>query len=153
MDIAGEIAAHPFFEPLPDEHVAVVAGCGRNEHVAAGTLLARTGDPADRFYLVRRGAVALEVHDPGRGGVTVQTLHEGDVLGWSWLFPPYRWQFDARVVREASLIAFDGVCLRGKCDADPRLGYDLMKRFAEVITRRFTETRLQLLDVYGREHA
>ena len=73
------------------------------------------------------------------------------MLGWSWLFPPYRWQFDARATAETSAIALDGACLRGKCDDDSALGYRLMQRFAQLIQQRLQQTRLQLLDVYGRD--
>ena len=79
----------------------------------------------------------------------IETLHEGDVVGWSWLFEPYRWQMDARVTRAAALVTFDGECLRGKCDADHELGYQLMRRFAASVIDRLQATRLQLLDVYG----
>lgn len=143
------IAATPIFAGLADTHLALIAGCGRNEHVAAGTVLLREGEPADRFFLIRRGAVVLEVHAPGRGGLPIETLHAGDVVGWSWLFAPYRWQLDGRALEACDLITFDGACLRGKCETDHELGYQLMKRFAGNIVARLQATRLQLLDVYG----
>jgi hypothetical protein len=93
--------------------------------------------------------VALEIHVPARGSVTIETLHDGDLLGWSWLFPPYRWSFDAKALGETSLISFDGACLRGKCESDPVLGYELMKRISQVIIDRLQATRMRLLDVYG----
>ena len=79
------------------------------------------------FYAIRHGSVALELHVPARDAVTIDTLHDGDLLGWSWLFPPYRWEFDGRAREDTALISFDGACLRGKCDADHELGYELMK--------------------------
>jgi hypothetical protein len=81
--------------------------------------------------------------------VVIGTLEAGEVLGWSWLFAPYHWHFDARAVGVVRATAFDGACLRGKCDDDPRLGYELMRRFAAVMIDRLQWTRLQLLDVYG----
>jgi CRP/FNR family transcriptional regulator, cyclic AMP receptor protein len=142
------IAAAPVFDGLPREQLEVIAGCGRNEHVAGGTMLFRQGEPAERFYLIRRGSVALEVQAPGRT-LMIETLHAGDAVGWSWLFGPYRWQLDARAVEPCELIGFDGVCLRGKCETDHDLGYELMRRFAENLVDRLQATRLQLLDVYG----
>jgi len=71
------------------------------------------------------------------------------VLGWSWLFPPYRWHFDAHATTVVRATAFDGTCLRGKCDADPALGYELTSRFAQTLIERLQWTRLRLLDVYG----
>ncbi len=143
------IAAAPLFDGLAEPHLALIAGCGANEHFAAGTELFREGAPAERFFLIREGAVALEVTAPGRGPLVIETLHRGDVVGWSWLFEPYRWEFDARTQEPTRVVTFDGACLRGKCEADHELGYQLMRRFAASITDRLQATRLQLLDVYG----
>ena len=94
--------------------------------------------------------MVLEVSAPGRGPLLIETLQPGDVVGWSWLFPPYRWQLDGRTTEPSELIAFDGACLRGKSDEDHELGYQLMRRFAANVVDRLQATRLQLLDVYGR---
>lgn len=142
------IASAPIFDGLQREQLEVIAGCGRNEHVEPGAFLLRRGDPAERFFLIRRGTVALEVQAPGHT-LTIETLHAGDPVGLSWLFAPYRWQLDARALEPCELIGFDGVCLRGKCEADHDLGYQLMRRFAENLVHRLQATRLQLLDVYG----
>lgn len=99
--------------------------------------------------MIRRGAVAIETFVPPRHAVTIETIHEGDLLGWSWLVPPYRTVFDARALGSVGAIAFDGACLRGKCEEDPVLGQELMRRFAQVIVERLQATRLRLLDVYG----
>jgi hypothetical protein len=93
--------------------------------------------------------VQLEIFAPGRGAVTIQTVDEGDVVGWSWLFPPFRWHFDARALDSVRAVAFDGACLRDKCDDDHSLGYELLRRFSPVMLARLQATRLQLLDVYG----
>ena len=143
------IAESPVFAGLAPAHLQLIAGCARNEHVDAGTLLFRAGGAADRFFLIRSGTLALEIAAPAGAPVVIETLHDGDVAGWSWLFPPYRWHFDGRVTLPTSLIGFDGACLRGKCDADHELGYELMRRFAGAIEERLQATRLQLLDVYG----
>jgi CRP/FNR family transcriptional regulator, cyclic AMP receptor protein len=143
------IGASPVFAGLAAAHLAVIAGCAVNERFAAGVQLFREGAPADRFYLIREGAVALEVDAPGHGTLVIETLHRGEVVGWSWLFEPYRWEFDGRVTALARVVRFDGACLRAKCEADHELGYELMKRFAACITERLQATRLQLLDVYG----
>jgi CRP/FNR family transcriptional regulator, cyclic AMP receptor protein len=147
--LADLVAESPTFSGMAPERLAIVTGCASNTGFDAGETIFREGDPADVFYLVRTGTVALEIHAPGRGGLTIETLHEGDVLGWSWLFPPHRWQFDARALAPVRAVAFDGACLRGKSEADPALGYDLMTRFARVMVERLQATRLRLLDVYG----
>jgi CRP/FNR family cyclic AMP-dependent transcriptional regulator len=143
------IAAAPLFDGLSDAHLTLIAGCGANERFAAGAELFREGGRADRFFLIREGSVALELDAPGRGTLVIETLQAGEVVGWSWLFEPYRWQFDARAREPIGVVAFDGACLRGKCEADHELGYQLMRRFAGSITERLQATRLQLLDVYG----
>ncbi len=143
------MAATEMFAALDDRLLRLVAGCGTNEHVAAGAYLFREGEPAERFFLIRNGTVALEVVTPGRGAVVIETLHPGDIVGWSWLFAPHRWKFDGRAVAPTRTIAFDGTCLRRKCDVDHELGYQLMRRFAAVAVERLQATRLQLLDVYA----
>jgi CRP/FNR family transcriptional regulator, cyclic AMP receptor protein len=143
----------PVFAGLGDAQLALIAGCARNTRVPAGELLFRSGDPADRFFLIRKGRIALEVYAAGRRPIIVETLEDGEVVGWSWLFAPYRWQLDARAQLASSLIEFDGACLRGKCDADHELGYQLMSRFAAIVVDRLQATRVQLLDLYGHARA
>ena len=140
----------PFFAGLSDEHLELIAGCGTNQHFDANDILFREGDQADNFYVIRHGTVALETFVPARGSITIETLEEGELIGWGWLFPPFRWHFDARALEVVRATAFDGACLRGKCDADPVLGYQLMSRFAQVLIERLQWTRLRLLDIYGR---
>jgi CRP-like cAMP-binding protein len=147
--IEGLLAEVPLLQGLEATSLAQLAGCASNVHFDEGTLLFREGDPADIFYAVRHGAVALEMFVPARGAVTIETLEAGEVLGWSWLFPPYRWHFDARALTAIRATAFDGACLRGKCEQDPALGYELMSRFSQVLIERLQWTRLRLLDVYG----
>jgi len=147
------IAAAPIFEGLAPEHLALIAGCASNERFAAGEYLFHEGRAAERFFLIRHGAVSLEVAAPGRGALVIETLHQGDVAGWSWLFEPYRWELDARASEPTAVVAFDGLCLRGKCEVDHELGYQLMRRFAASLTERLQATRLQLLDVYGHARA
>jgi CRP-like cAMP-binding protein len=144
------IADVPTFAGLEREQLELIAGCGSNDHAEAGALLLREGDPADTFFLIRHGMVALEVHAPGRGPLRIETLGAGEVVGWSWLFAPYRWQLDARALEPCSLVVFDAACLRGKVERDHELGYQLMARFAANLVDRLQATRFQLLDVYGR---
>lgn len=150
MQQLDEILAHvPFFEGMPEAELALIAGCGRNVHFEAAETIFRQGDPADHFYVIRHGAVAVGNFVPPRGELVVETLEAGELLGWSWLFPPYRSHFDARSLSAVRATEFDGACLRDKCAADPELGYDLMSRFAQVLIERLQWTRLRLLDVYG----
>lgn len=143
------LAAHPFFEGLEAPHLATVVGCTMNVKFEAGEFIFREGTPADRFYVLRHGTVGVEVFVPGRGAVTLETLNAGEVLGWSWLFPPFKAHFDARALTLVRALALDGACLRGKCEDDPAFGYGLMKRFAPVLIQRLDAARMQLMDLYG----
>jgi CRP-like cAMP-binding protein len=139
----------PVFAGLAPAQLEVIAGCGQNTAFEPGEYVFREGGPAETFYVVRQGRVTLETFVPSRGAVAIQTIDEGDVLGWSWLFSPYRWHFDARALDPIRAIAFDGACLRGKVEADHELGYELLRRFSAIVLRRLQATRLQLMDVYG----
>ena len=143
------LADSPARANLPPEHRATMAGCARLHVFYPGDRLLREGDPADEFFLIRRGAVAIETEVPGRGTVTLETLGPGEILGWSWLVPPYRSAFGARALDAVHVIALDGACLRGKCERDPALGFDLLKVIATVFVRRLEETRMRLLDLYS----
>lgn len=139
----------PVFAGLSNEHAAQLAGCAQTTGWDAGEILFHEGDPADTFYVVRRGRVALELHVPTGGALTIETIEAGEVVGWSWLFPPHRWHFDGRAVTPVRAVAVDGACLRAKCERDPALGYELMQRFSQVMLERLQATRLRLADVYG----
>ena len=143
------LAEAPSFEGMSPEHLDLIAGCAQNRAFEEGDYLLREGDAADVFYVIRHGRVAMEIFVPQRGGLTLETIDDGDLLGWSWLMPPYRNHLDARAVETTHTVAFDAACLRGKCDQDPVLGYELMRRFIPVIVERLQATRIRLLDVYG----
>lgn len=147
--MAGLVAGADLFADLDPNDLALIAGCGRNTGFDAGAYLFREGEAADEFYLIREGRVALELYAPGQGPLVLDTLDPGDVVGWSWLFPPFRWHLDARAVGPIRAVAFDGACLRGKCEADPRLGYQLVRRFAAVLQDRLQAARVRLLDLYA----
>ena len=139
----------PLFEGLTQEDLELIAGCGSNVQFREGELLFKDGDQADTFFVLRHGSIALETFVPTRGAVMIETLEAGEVVGWAWLFPPYKWHFDARALSDVRATSFDGECLRDKCDTDPRFGYDVMSRFTQVVIKRLQWTRQRLLDVYG----
>jgi CRP/FNR family transcriptional regulator, cyclic AMP receptor protein len=143
------IGEHAFFAGLDARYLSLLVGCAANLRYESGQMLFSQGEEANQFYLVRGGKVAVEIHSPARGALTVQTLLPGEVLGWSWLVPPYRWRFDARALEPVRVLALDGKCLRTKCEQDHDLGYELFKRLSQVMTQRLEATRLQLLDVYA----
>lgn len=143
------LATHPFFAGLEPGYLALLTGCASNASFGAGETIFSQGGAADSFYLLRDGKVALEFPTPGGGRLVIDTLDAGDVLGASWLITPYQWHYDAHALVATRAFALDAVCLRGKCEADPALGYDLMKRFAAVMQERLQAAQLQLADMYG----
>lgn len=143
------VKEHPFFAGLDEDFCTLVCGCARNVRFDAGQYLFHEGEDADQLYLLRHGRVALEIAIPGRGPMTIQTLRAGEIVGVSWLFPPYRWTNDAKALEQVRAIAMDATCLRNKCEGDHDLGYDLMKRVVPILIDRLHNTRIQILDVYG----
>ncbi len=143
------LAEAPAFSGMSPEHLELIAGCAQNRTFQGGEYLMREGDPADSFFVIRHGRVAMEIFVPQRGAVTIETIDDGDLLGWSWLVPPFRGHLDARALGTVHTVVFDAACLRGKSDTDPVLGYELMRRFIPVIVERLQATRVRLLDVYG----
>lgn len=143
------VREHRFFSGLGEDVIQLVAGCARNVRFDAGKYLYREGDPADEFFLIRHGRVALEMAAPGRAAVTFRTEPEGEVVGLSWLIPPHRWAYDARALDIVRAIGIDAKCLRGKCESDHDFGYAMMMRFVPVLVERLQATQLQVLDVYG----
>jgi CRP-like cAMP-binding protein len=142
------VSEHPFFADLEEGFCTLVAGCAKNVRFEAGQYLFHEGEAADQLYLIRHGRVALELAAPGHA-MTFQTLGEGEIVGVSWLIPPYRWAYDAKALELTRAIAMDANCLRGKCEDDHDLGYELMKRFMPILLQRLHATRMQILDVYG----
>ena len=143
------LAQHPFLQGLDPAMLSLIVGCASNVQYDANQMLFEEGDEATQFFIIRSGNVAIEMNVPGRGAVTIQTIGEGEILGWSWLLAPYLWHFTARAAELTRAIALDGTCLRRKCEQDAPLGYELLKRFAHVLEDRIESMRLQLLDIYS----
>jgi CRP/FNR family transcriptional regulator, cyclic AMP receptor protein len=148
QSIEEELAGTRMFRNLTPEQIKAIAGLGDEVEYTDGRALMVEGDPADSFFLIRDGFVALEIQAPA-GSITIETLHNGDPVGWSWLFEPYLTHFDARSRGVTRAIRFDAAELRRRCAEDAQLGYELMRSFTSVIVERLHATRLQLLDVYG----
>lgn len=140
---------HPFISDLEDEYLQTLLSCASNVTYSDGDYLFREGEEATKFFLIRTGKVALELHASERGTIRIETIGPGEVLGWSWLISPFRWHFDAIAVEDIRAFALDGKCLRTKCESDHDFGYEMYKRFSKILEHRIKITRLQLLDVYG----
>lgn len=148
-DLTQLLAEQPLFSDLGNDIFALVAGCARNEHFGVDDYLFRTGESADRFFLVRRGLVALELVRTAGSRLIVDTVPSGGIVGLSWLVPPYRWNLDARAVEETSAVSVDASCLRRKCEEEPRIGYLLLQRVSSALYERMQAARVRMADVYG----
>lgn len=140
---------YPFFEGLEERCLEVLAECATNVQFEEGEFILRQGEAANQLLIIRQGSVIVETYSPGRGPITIQTLEKGDILGWSWLVPPYLWCYDARALEKTRAISFDAICLRAKCDEDHSLGYELFKRLVPIIDQRMQAARMQLVNLYG----
>lgn len=141
-------ADHPFLQGLSEPQRLRLAAGGRPFTAAAGDRLVREGEPAAAFYLLAAGHVAVSAHLGKRGQAPIQTLGPGEVVGWSWLLPPFRWQFDARASDAVQGWVLDAAWLREQCEQDHDLGYHVLKQLVAVLSGRLAATRLQQLDVY-----
>lgn len=145
------LAEHPFFKNLEKSYLELIVGCAANVRFEPGQFIFREGEEANQFYIVRQGKVAIEISPPGGDPIILQTVSDGEILGWSWMIPPYHWQFDAQAVELTRAITLDGKCLRNKCQEDHSFGYELLTRLLPIIGRGLEATRIQLLDVYGNQ--
>jgi CRP/FNR family cyclic AMP-dependent transcriptional regulator len=135
---------HAFLKGLSERHLMILASGARPFSGTTGAHLFHEGAPAQAFYLIQSGRVALETRSPKGGETLLQTLGPGEVVGWSWLVPPHRWQFDCRVLDNVQGIVFDGAWLRELCESDHELGYQLLKHLLAVIASRLAATRHRL---------
>jgi CRP/FNR family cyclic AMP-dependent transcriptional regulator len=144
------LAVHPFVVGMDETQLRRMGECVTGvARFTTDQMVFHSGGVARSLYLIRSGDVALEVPAPGGGTRIVGTLHGGDTLGWSWLFPPYRWAFDARALAPTEAIAIDGETLRQCVGNDHELGFHVVWRVAREMADRLQATRLQMLDVYG----
>jgi CRP/FNR family transcriptional regulator, cyclic AMP receptor protein len=148
-ELEAQVAAHPFLIGIGAHHIRLLADCAMRSQFAAGQAIFQKGETANRFYLIERGRVALE-SSTGSEVVRIDEVGAGDLLGWSWIFPPYVWHFDARAIQPTTAIFLHGTILREYCDADPALGYELFKRMSEVMMRRLQAARTKFSESMSR---
>ena len=145
------LSEHPVLKGLESQYIDLLVGCASNVRFNPGTFVFMEGEEASQFYFIRHGKIALEVNSP-TGPVEVQTLKAGDILGWAWFSPPYHWCSDAHVVELTSAIAFDGNCLRAKCEKDKKLGYEFMKLILLIMVQEFESTQLKIKEIAMKDH-
>ncbi len=135
------LKTYPFFDGMEDRLLEALVGCATNLRFDEDERIFKQGQPATHLYFIRQGKVSLELTRRSGISVSLETLHVGDVLGWSWMFEPHQWQFDARPLELTRVIAIDSECLEAKCNETPELGYELMRRLAGVVVRRLQAAR------------
>ncbi len=143
--LSDAITNHAFFHGMKPEHLASLAHGAKTARFNAGDVLFREGEPANQFYLIESGRIVLEGHEPADGTILVQTVGGGEVVGWSWLFPPFVWHFQARAIEPVSVIILSGAHLLVAAERNHDFGYELMKRVAQLVIQRLQATRKQLL--------
>jgi CRP/FNR family transcriptional regulator, cyclic AMP receptor protein len=146
--MATRVALHPFLAGMNHTQLALLTDCAMASHIKSGQVIFREGDIANRFYLIESGKVVLESGNDSGESLVVDTIGAGDLLGWSWMFPPYCWRFTARAVEPTEAIFFYGTILREYCERDPSLGYELLKRMAPVMIKRMQAARQRMLAIH-----
>ena len=143
------ISAHDFFSGLNQDVIEALSDFATERHVSAGEALFQQGKPADKFYLLRNGKVSIQVPALVGPPLELQILGESQILGWSWLIPPYRWNFQARAVEDTDVIEFDGSAILARCEQDAEFGYELLKRFTGLMSARLEAARLKMMDQWN----
>ena len=144
--LLASLSGETFFAGLKKDYLEFLAGSAHRKHIKAGTVLFQQGVHADRFWLVLDGKISVEVPAIQGPALQLQKLGSGKMLGWSWLIPPYRWDFQARCVSDAEVIEFDGKAILDRCEKDNTFGYDLFKRFTGLMSERLVAARRKMMD-------
>lgn len=145
--MATRVALHPFLAGMNREQLALLTDCAIPVQFKKGQIIFREGEMANRFYLIESGRIILESNDEHSNGVVIDTIGAGDLLGWSWMFPPYTWRFTARAIEPSSAIFLYGTILREYCERDHLLGYELFKRMAPIMIKRMQSAREKIVSL------
>lgn len=148
QDLEHILQRQKYLENLNPEFIRFIVGCASNVRFKTNDYIFHEGEEAKHFYIIRKGLVVIQMPLIAGKTPTIQSLGENDILGWSWLFPPYHWHFSAFVKKDTRAIALDGECLRNKCEQNHELGFELMKRFSHIVNQRLQSAREQILDIY-----
>ena len=149
QSIEDYLSTHTFFSGLDDSFVKFLSNSATGLQIKKGEVLFKQGTHADKFYLLRNGQVSVQVPALMGPSLEIQNLGEDQILGWSWLIPPYRWNFMARAVEDSELLEFDGSAILARCEEDPRFGYELFKRFTALMSSRLDAARQKMMDQWN----
>jgi len=149
QSIADTLSRHPFFKGLDSQYIEFLADSAVETQIGAGGILFRPGIPADKFYLLRSGQVSVQVPALVGPVLEIQRIGDNQVLGWSWLIPPYMWNFQARVEEDSRFLEFDGRAVLAHCEEDPKFGFEMLKRFAALMSERLEAARQKMIDEWN----
>lgn len=149
QSITEYLSTHAFFSDLNVEIVNYLCECVIIREIKKGETLFRQGEPADKFYIVRTGQISIQIPAVMGPTLEIQTLGADQVLGWSWLISPYQWSFQAKAEENLELLEFDGIAILNRCEHDPHFGYQLLKKFAELMAERLDAARLKMMDEWN----
>ena len=149
QSIKDYLSTHAFFSGLDDEFIQYVTNSATELQLKKGDILFRQGEFADKFFILRKGGISVQVPALVGPPLEIQHLSEDQILGWSWLIPPFRWHFLARVEEDSDLLEFDGIALLAHCEEDPKFGYELFKHFAGLMSERLEVARQKMMDQWN----
>ena len=149
QSITEYLSAHEFFSEFSDDVLKFLCECSSTREIKKGQILFLQGEHADKFYVVRSGRISIQM--PAIMGPTleIQTVSENQVLGWSWLIPPYKWNFQTKAEDDSELLQFDGAAILARCEQDPKLGFELVKKFAALMSVGLNAARLKMMDEWN----
>ncbi|WP_290649210.1 Crp/Fnr family transcriptional regulator [Aquisalimonas sp.] len=148
-DITAQLQQHSFFSDLDETVIQYLSGCATTQLVPKGNVLFRQGDGADAFYLVLSGEILIEIPAISGPSLEIQRLGQGQVVGWSWLIPPYEWTFQARAETNTEILEFDGAAVLSHCEEDPAFGYAVLKKFSGLMSERLEAARRRMMDEWN----
>jgi CRP/FNR family transcriptional regulator, cyclic AMP receptor protein len=143
------LSSHEFFSGFSDDALKFLCECSNTHEIKKGQILFRQGESADKFYVLRNGLISIQMPAIIGPNLEIQTLGTNQVLGWSWLIPPFKWNFQAMAEEDSELLMFDGTAILARCEQEPRFGYELLKKFAELMSMRLDAARQKMMDEWN----
>ncbi len=145
----GYLSNHVFFGALSDETLSFLDKCSSKSEIKKDQVLFHQGEAADHFYVVLAGQISIQMPAILGPSLEIQALGSGQVLGWSWLISPYRWSFQAKATEDSELLVFNGKAILARCEQDAKFGYELLKKFAELMSVRLDAARKKMMDEWN----
>jgi CRP-like cAMP-binding protein len=143
------LSAHEFFSEFSGDSLKFLCECASIREINKGQILFRQGEKADKFYVVLNGRISIEMPAIMGPTLVIQTLGENQVLGWSWLIPPYKWNFQTEAAEDSKLLQFDGAAILAKCEKEPAFGYEVLKKFAGLMSVRLNAAPQKMMDEWN----